>query len=267
MATWVTWPSTRFSTRRRPRRKQWDKDFISPVDNTNTLLAKTAHLLMYDAVTSGPNNCANLGLSQLNQENNAKAASFDTPNPPKTLKQAIAQIVFDTYATQRHEALSPNDIDVRFELSPHGPAEPIPQRPRQGPNHHEQRTKSSSKALPHIRRAASVTRRRRANTMGTRQPREYQTHPQGPAQTPCACGCHTGWAPVNAPYGASQRARPHDAAKPHQPAMAQHDDLVTASPYDAANQLLARCLRCLSWPTSAPMPLITPELRSRGLFP
>jgi hypothetical protein len=54
--------------------------------------------------------------------------------------------------------------------------------------------------------------------MGTRQPREYQTHPQGPAQTHCACGCHTGWAPVNAPYGASQRARPHDAAKPHQPA-------------------------------------------------
>ena len=54
--------------------------------------------------------------------------------------------------------------------------------------------------------------------MGTRQPREDQTHPQGPAQTPCACGCHTGWAPVNAPYGASQRARPHDAAKPHQPA-------------------------------------------------
>jgi hypothetical protein len=101
------------------------KDFISPVDNTNTLLAKTAHLMMYDAVTSGPNNCANLGLSQLNQENNAKAASFDTPNPPKTLKQAIAQIVFDTYATKHHEALSPSDIDVRFELSPQGLLNPF----------------------------------------------------------------------------------------------------------------------------------------------
>jgi len=101
------------------------KDFISPVDNTNTLLAKTAHLMMYDAVTSGPNNCANLGLSQLNQENNAKAASFDTPNPPKTLKQAIAQIVFDTYASKHHEALSPSDIDVRFELSPQGLLNPF----------------------------------------------------------------------------------------------------------------------------------------------
>jgi len=80
---------------------------------------------MYDAVTSGPNNCANLGLSQLNQENNAKAASFDTPNPPKTLKQAIAQIVFDTYATKHHEALSPSDIDVRFELSPQGLLNPF----------------------------------------------------------------------------------------------------------------------------------------------
>ena len=96
------------------------KDFISPVDNTNTVLAKTAHLLMYDAVMSGPNNCANLGISQLNQENSAKLVSFDTPNPPKTLKQAIARIIFDTYATKHHEVLSPNDIDVRFDLSPQG---------------------------------------------------------------------------------------------------------------------------------------------------
>ena len=42
---------------------------------------------------------------------------------------------------------------------------------------------------------------------------------------------------------------PHDAALSHQPAHG------------------TRRLRCLSWPTSAPMPLITPELRSRGLFP
>ena len=63
--------------------------------------------------------------------------------------------------------------------------------------------------------------------------------------------------------GRARTTRPSPISRP----MAQHDDLVTASPYDAANQLLARCLRCLSWPTSAPMPLITPELRSRGLFP
>ena len=37
--------------------------------------------MMYDAVMSGPNNCANLGLSQLNQENSAKIVSFDSPNP------------------------------------------------------------------------------------------------------------------------------------------------------------------------------------------
>ena len=48
-----------------------------------------------------------------------------TPNPPKTLKQAIAQIVFDTYATKHHEALSPSDIDVRFELSPQGLLNPF----------------------------------------------------------------------------------------------------------------------------------------------
>jgi hypothetical protein len=90
--------------------------------------------------------------------------------------------------------------------------------------------------------------------MGTRQPREYQTHPQGPTQTPCACGWRTGWAPVNAPYGASQRPRPHDAAKPHQPAHGPTRRFSDSLPYEAANQLLARCLRCLSWPTSAPMP-------------
>jgi hypothetical protein len=101
------------------------KDFISPVDNTNTVLAKTAHLIMYDAVMSGPNNCANLGISQLNRENSAKPASFGTPNPPKTLKQAIAQIVFDTYATKHHEVLSPNDIDVRFQLSAQGLPNPF----------------------------------------------------------------------------------------------------------------------------------------------
>ena len=101
------------------------KDFVSPVDNTNTVLAKTAHLMMYDAVMSGPNNCANLGISQLNRENSARIVGFDTPYPPKTLKQAIAQTIFDTYATKDHEALSPNDIDVRFELSPQGLPNPF----------------------------------------------------------------------------------------------------------------------------------------------
>src|SRR5919204_2271894 len=101
------------------------KDFVSPVDNTNTLLAKTAHLIMYDAVMSGPNNCATLGISQLNRENSVKLVSFDTSNPPKTLKQAIAQIVFDTYATKHHEVLSPSDIDVRFALSPQGLPNPF----------------------------------------------------------------------------------------------------------------------------------------------
>ena len=101
------------------------KNFISPVDNTNTVLAKTTHLLMYDAVMSGPNNCANLGISQLNQENSTNPVSFDTPNSPKTLKQSIAQIIFDTYATKHHEVLSPNDIDVRFDLSPQGLPNPF----------------------------------------------------------------------------------------------------------------------------------------------
>ena len=55
---------------------------------------------------------------------------------------------------------------------------------------------------------------------------EYQTHRgQGPAQAPCACSCHTGRAPVDAPYGASHWAGPHDGAKPQQseyyPAMPQ----------------------------------------------
>ena len=100
-------------------------DFISPVDNTNSVLAKTAHLLMYDAVMSGPNNCANLGISELNRENSSKVVSFATANPPKTLKQAIARIVFDTYAAKHHEALSPDDIDVRFELSPQGLPNPF----------------------------------------------------------------------------------------------------------------------------------------------
>ena len=100
-------------------------DFVSPVDNTDSLLAKTAHLIMYDAVMSGPNNCANLGISELNRENSAKIVSFATANPPKTLKQAIAQIVFDTYASAHHQVLSPNDIDVRFELSPQGLPNPF----------------------------------------------------------------------------------------------------------------------------------------------
>jgi len=100
-------------------------DFISPVDNTNTVLAKTAHLIMYDAVMSGPNNCANLGITELNRENSAKIVSFATPDPPKTLKQAIAQVVFDTYASEHHQVLSPNDIDVRFELSPQGLPNPF----------------------------------------------------------------------------------------------------------------------------------------------
>ena len=100
-------------------------DFISPVDNTNSVLAKTAHLLMYDAVMSGPNNCANLGISELNRENSSKVVNFATANPPKTLKQAIARIVFDTYAAKHHEALSPDDIDVRFELSPQGLPNPF----------------------------------------------------------------------------------------------------------------------------------------------
>ena len=43
---------------------------------------------------SGPNNCANLGISELNRQNSAKIVSFATSNPPKTLKQAIAQVVF-----------------------------------------------------------------------------------------------------------------------------------------------------------------------------
>jgi hypothetical protein len=80
---------------------------------------------MYDAVMSGPNNCANLGISELNRENSSKLVSFDTSNPPKTLKQAIAQIVFDTYASKHHEVLSPDDIDVRFELSPQGLPNPF----------------------------------------------------------------------------------------------------------------------------------------------
>jgi hypothetical protein len=101
------------------------KNFISPADNTNTLLAKTAHLIMYDAIMSGPNNCANLGISQLNRENSAKIVGFDSTNPPKTLKQAIAQLVLDTYAAKQHETLSPNDIDVRFELSPQGLPNPF----------------------------------------------------------------------------------------------------------------------------------------------
>ena len=100
-------------------------DFISPVDNTSSVLAKTAHLLMYDAVMSGPNNCANLGISELNRENSSKVVNFATANPPKTLKQAIARIVFDTYAAKHHEALSPDDIDVRFELSPQGLPNPF----------------------------------------------------------------------------------------------------------------------------------------------
>jgi hypothetical protein len=100
-------------------------DFISPADNTNSVLAKTAHLLMYDAVMSGPNNCANLGISELNRENSSKLVSFDTSDPPKTLKQAIARIVFDTYASKHHEVLSPDDIDVRFELSPQGLPNPF----------------------------------------------------------------------------------------------------------------------------------------------
>jgi hypothetical protein len=100
-------------------------DFISPVDNTNSVLAKTAHLIMYDAVMSGPNNCANLGISELNRENSSKLVSFDTSDPPKTLKQAIARIVFDTYASKHHEVLSPDDIDVRFELSPQGLPNPF----------------------------------------------------------------------------------------------------------------------------------------------
>jgi hypothetical protein len=100
-------------------------DFISPVDNTNSVLAKTAHLLMYDAVMSGPNNCATLGISELNQENSSKVVNFATANPPKTLKQAIARTVFDTYAAKHHEALSPDDIDVRFELSPQGLPNPF----------------------------------------------------------------------------------------------------------------------------------------------
>ena len=100
-------------------------DFISPVDNTNTVLAKTAHLIMYDAVMSGPNNCANLGITELNRENSAKIVSFATPDPPKTLKQAIAQVAFDTYASEHHQVLSPNDIDVRFELSPQGLPNPF----------------------------------------------------------------------------------------------------------------------------------------------
>ena len=100
-------------------------DFESTVDNTNTVLAKTAHLLMYDAVMSGPNNCANLGISELNRENSSRVVNFATANPPKTLKQAIAQVVFDTYSAKHHEALSPDDIDVRFELSPQGLPNPF----------------------------------------------------------------------------------------------------------------------------------------------
>ena len=100
-------------------------DFISPVDNTNSVLAKTAHLIMYDAVMSGPNNCANLGITELNRENSAKIVSFASSDPPKTLKQAIAQVVFDTYASEHHQVLSPNDIDVRFELSPQGLPNPF----------------------------------------------------------------------------------------------------------------------------------------------
>jgi hypothetical protein len=101
------------------------KDFTSPVDNTNTILAKMAHLIMYDAVSSGPNNCANLGIDELNNENTAKLVSFDNPNPPKTLKQHIARIVFDTYAAKYRQALSPADIDVRFVLSPRGLPNPF----------------------------------------------------------------------------------------------------------------------------------------------
>ena len=62
---------------------------------------------MYDAVMSGPNNCANLGISELNRENSSKIVSFATANPPKTLKQAIAQIVFDTYASKHHAGVEP----------------------------------------------------------------------------------------------------------------------------------------------------------------
>lgn len=101
------------------------KDFTSPVDNTNTVLAKMAHLIMYDAVTSGPKNCADLGIDELNKENTAKLVSFDDPNPPKTLKQHIARIVFDTYAAKYHQALSPADIDVQFVLSSRGLPNPF----------------------------------------------------------------------------------------------------------------------------------------------
>jgi hypothetical protein len=101
------------------------KDFTTPVDTTNTLLAKMAHLIMYDAVTSGPNNCANLGINELNNENTAKLVSFDSPNAPKTLKQHIARIIFDTYAAKYHQALSPADIDVRFVLSARGLPNPF----------------------------------------------------------------------------------------------------------------------------------------------
>ncbi len=58
-------------------------DFISPVDNTNSVLAKTAHLLMYDAVMSGPNNCANLGISELNRENSSKVVNFAIKTHPR----------------------------------------------------------------------------------------------------------------------------------------------------------------------------------------
>ncbi len=101
------------------------KDFTSPVDNTNTVLAKIAHLLMYDAVTSGPNNCVNLGINELNKENNTQLVNFANPNPPKTLKQALAKVVFDTYAAKYGQVLAPSDIDIRFDLSPQGLPNPF----------------------------------------------------------------------------------------------------------------------------------------------
>jgi hypothetical protein len=103
------------------------KNFISPVDNTNTVLTKLAHLLMYDAITSGPNNCTEPGIKELNKENHATLASFASPDQPKTLKQALAKVVFDTYAAKHQQALDPSDIDIRFDLSPAGLPNPFHQ--------------------------------------------------------------------------------------------------------------------------------------------
>ena len=51
------------------------------------------------------------------------------------------------------------------------------------------------------------------------EPWEYESHARhAPAQPSCACDCHAGFTPVNAPYGAAHSAARGDTVTSRQPA-------------------------------------------------